>query len=210
MSSRRNEMLETQCLKLNKNYQPVEIISVKEAFVKLYSGVAEVISVEDGTFCNYDFNSWAQVSDERKLREAEHDWVYTPHLSLVVPRVIRVLTYDRVNESGIKLTRRNIYARDENTCQYCGKKKKTHELNIDHVIPRSKGGRNTWKNLVCSCIKCNQRKANRTPKESGMKLIRVPYKPDHSPQILMHVGRGTYSSWKHFVSEVYWTRELED
>ena len=157
-----------------------------------------------GTYANHTFSSWAEISEYKKVLEEidEYDeFVYTPSLVLQVPRIIRVLTFDKVPVYNIKLNRKNIYTRDNNMCQYCGKSFDTSELNIDHVIPKAQGGTNDWNNLVCSCIKCNQRKRDRTPKQANMSLIRKPFKPNYSPSIKIHIGHKKYKDWSHFVSE---------
>ena len=100
-----------------------------------------------------------------------------------MPRVIRLLTYDRLPRQKVKFNRRNIFARDGNRCQYCGKRFATSELSLDHVVPRSRGGRATWENIVCACLKCNVRKGGRTPREAGMRLIREPVEPRTSPSL---------------------------
>jgi 5-methylcytosine-specific restriction endonuclease McrA len=206
--------LESQVLVLNKNYTPIGLTNAKDAFIKLFGSVAEVITVEDGTYCNHDFSSWSELSAMKQefedLREKHDEFINTPSLTLEVPRVIRVLEYDKIPLHSIKLTRRNVYARDNNTCQYCGKRFKTDKLNLDHVIPRSKGGKNTWENLVCSCHKCNAKKGDKTLKEAGLKLIRKPFKPKENPTLRVHIGNAKYKSWKNFVSEVYWTVEISD
>ena len=205
-------ILENRVLKLNRNYQPIEIITAKEAFSLLWKQGAEVVTVTDGTYSNFTFSSWAEVSELKEMlgEWAEYDeWIHTPTLTLEVPRVIRCLGFNKIPKYGIKLTRKNIYSRDGNTCQYCNKKFPTSELNIDHVIPKSHGGTNTWTNLVCSCIKCNQKKRDRTPKEAHMKLIRNPVKPKYSPRITIHLGHVKYKSWRNFISDQYWNVELE-
>lgn len=207
------EILQNRVLKLNRNYQPIEIITAKDAFILLWKNFAEVVTIEDGTYANYTFSSWAEVSElKEKLDEwTEHDeWIHTPSLTLEIPRVIRVLAFDNVPKYSIKLTRKNIYLRDANTCQYCGKVFPIKDLNIDHVNPRSHGGKNTWENLVCSCIKCNQKKRDRTPQEAGMKLIKLPCMPKHNPHITVHIGYAKYKSWQNFLSQSYWNAELQE
>lgn len=207
------DVMSSRVLVLNKNYSPIGVTTVKDAFVKLFGQIAEVVTVEDGTYCNYDFSSWAEVSELKHEFEEllEHDEViHTPSLTLVVPRVIRILTYSKIPLHRIKLTRRNVYARDNNTCQYCGKKFKTEDLNLDHVKPKSQGGITAWENIVCSCYKCNGKKGPRTPKEANMKLIRKPRVPRENPSLRIHIGSPKYSSWKSFISDVYWTTEITD
>jgi len=209
-----SDILDLRVLVLNKNYNAIATTSVREAFIKLYNNLAEVVTVEDGAYANHDFESWADVSEYRLAFEAErekHDeFVFTPSLTLVVPRVIRSLTYEKYPKRTIKLTRRNIYFRDHNTCQYCGKKfHKLENLNIDHVIPRSQGGTTTWENVVCSCFSCNTKKGGRTPAQANMKLITLPRKPSENPTLIIHLNDKRYSSWKNFISDKYWTVELD-
>lgn len=206
-------ILDNRVLKLNRNYQPIEIITAKEAFSLLWKDYAEVVTIENGNFANYTFSSWAEISELKEMLGdwAEYDeWVHTPSLILQVPRVIRCLNFNKIPKYGVKLTRKNIYSRDDNTCQYCNKKKSTSELNIDHVIPKSHGGKNTWSNLVCSCIKCNQIKRDRTPQEANMKLIRKPMKPKYSQHIIVHIDKAKYKSWKSFISDAYWETPLDE
>lgn len=204
-------ILDNRVLKLNRNYQPIEIITAKDAFTLLYKNCAEVVTVENGAYANYTFVSWAEVSElKEELGEwVEYDeWIHTTSFTLEIPRVIRVLGFGDIPKYTIKLTRKNIYNRDNNTCQYCGKQFPTDQLNIDHVIPRSKGGKNSWENLVCSCIKCNQKKRDREPKEASMKLIKIPQMPKHNPHLSVHIGNAKYKSWTHFISDAYWNSEL--
>ena len=127
----------------------------------------------------------------------------------MVPKVIRLLFYDRLPQTRVKFNRRNIFARDESRCQYCGKKFPTPELSLDHVIPRSRGGRTSWENLVCSCTHCNARKGGRLPEEAGLKLVRKPVKPRRSPVIHLKLRSGKYQSWKQFLDHAYWSVELK-
>jgi 5-methylcytosine-specific restriction endonuclease McrA len=109
----------------------------------------------------------------------------------------------------VKFNRRNIFARDESRCQYCGKKFPMPELSLDHVIPRSRGGRTTWDNVVCSCTRCNARKGGRLPEEAGLRLTRKPVKPRRSPVIHLKLRQGKYQSWKQFLDTAYWSVELK-
>ena len=98
-----------------------------------------------------------------------------------VPRVIVLLFFDRLPKKEVKFTRHNVFERDKNTCQYCGNVFERQELNLDHVLPRDRGGLTTWENVVCSCIACNTRKGNRLPHEAHMALIRKPKRPKWRP-----------------------------
>ena len=185
------DALNASVLVLNKYYSPINITSAKRAFSMLFNSIAEAIAVEEESYIGHNFHSWVEISLYKKqFREGiDFDWVYTPGLVLMVPRIVRLLEYDRVRIQTVKLTRRNIYCRDSNTCQYCGRKCRTKELNIDHVIPKSKGGNETWENLVCACIDCNIRKGNKLLRETGMRLIRRPVRPKLNPLIRMHLRK---------------------
>jgi len=207
-------ILTSRVLVLNKNYSPIAITTAMDAFTKLFNDIAEVVTVEDGSYSSHDLSSWSELSEMKaefeELRDKYDEFANSPSITLVVPRVIRILTYDKVPPRRIRLTRRNVYARDNNTCQYCGDKFKTEDLNLDHVVPKAQGGTNTWENIVCSCIDCNSKKRDRTPKEAGMKLIKRPRVPKHNPTLRVHIGSPKYASWKNFISEAYWTVEIKD
>jgi len=203
--------LDSSVLVLNRLFMAVRVVRARHAFVMLWKEIAEVVSVEDESFACYDFSSWTEVSAYRKqFQPAGNDWIHTVRFELAVPRVIRLLTYDRLPKTRVRLSRRNLFARDANRCQYCGKKFKTTELSIDHVVPRSRGGRTVWNNVVCACMKCNVRKGGRTPREAGMAMIREPVQPRFSPVITLHAGNEKYRSWKQFLDSAYWHVELRD
>mgnify|MGYP006432554995 CR=1 FL=1 len=201
--------LDAKVLVLNKLYMAMRVVSAKRALTMLASDVAEVVHVDGGKYMNYDFESWAEVSElAREFEPGTHDWVRTVSFHIAVPKVIRVLSYDRVPRQQVKLNRRNLFARDRNQCQYCGHSFPTSELSIDHVVPRTQGGGDTWKNLVCSCVRCNAKKGGRTPAEARMKLIRKPLRPRSNPLITIRLGHEKYETWKAFLNEAYWSVEL--
>ncbi|HWE35853.1 MAG TPA: HNH endonuclease [Isosphaeraceae bacterium] len=201
--------LDASVLVLNKLYMAVHVISVRRAFGLLFKDLAEVITLDDGRYQSYDFHSWREVSEARALfKGPDDDFIRTVHFEIQVPRVIRLLAYDRLPRTKVKFNRRNIFARDGNHCQYCGKRFATNELSLDHVLPRSRGGKATWENIVCACLKCNVRKGGRTPREAGMKLIRLPTQPRTSPVLSLKLSHRKYQSWKSFLDNAYWTVEL--
>ena len=202
--------LNQQVLMLNRVYSAIRIVDARRAFTMLANQVAEVIALEDGTFRNYDLSSWTDIAElQREFEADDHEWVRTPRMTIAVPKIIRVLAFDRRPYPEIRLNRRNIYARDGSRCQYCGNKFPTRELSLDHVVPRVQGGEESWSNLVCACVKCNARKGGRTPAQSNMQLIRKPRKPKKHPAIKLRVGSRRYDSWKAFLDEAYWTVELD-
>jgi len=211
MNSHSSSALDASVLVLNKLFMAIHIISVRRAFGLLAKELAEVVSLEDGQFTTYDFESWCELSEYRAhhFRPEEDDWVRTVSTEIQVPRVIRLVDYDRLPKQTVKFNRRNIFARDNNQCQYCGKKFPTSELSLDHVIPRSQGGTSTWENIVCACVNCNVRKGGRTPREASMALIRKPEKPKRSPILNQKLTNRKYQSWKTFLENAYWSVELK-
>lgn len=203
--------LDEKVLVLNRMYTAVRVISARRAFVMLCKQAAEVIAVEEGSYRNYDFETWTEIAALQKQFEPDqHTWIRTPKIELAVPKIIRLFGYDRLPRQTVKLNRRNLYARDHNRCQYCGRHYPTKELTIDHVVPRVQGGGHTWSNLVCACVKCNAKKGGRTPKQAHMHLIRKPVRPKRNPAITLRLGRAKYQSWKAFLNDAYWTVELRD
>jgi len=205
-----SSVLNCHVLVLNKHYMAIRIINVKRAISLLFREMAEVISLEEGSFTNYDFSSWVEISELKSQFEPDkYDWLHTVRLSIAVPRIIRLLFFDRLPRKEVTLNRRNIFARDQNRCQYCGKKYATSDLSLDHVVPRNMGGQASWENLVCACLKCNVKKGGRPPEQSHLKLIAKPVKPKRSPVININLSDGRYRSWKQFLDHAYWSVELK-
>lgn len=201
--------LDSSVLVLNKLYLPIHVVSARRAFSLLCREVAEVIHLSDDRFEAHTLKSWCELSALREqFPEEDQDYVRAVNFEVLVPRIIRLLIYDRLPQRAVKFNRRNIYARDEGRCQYCGARFATPELTLDHVVPRSRGGASTWENLVCCCVRCNMRKGGRVPEEAGMKLVRRPYKPKRSPLIRVTIRDRRYRSWRHFVDDAYWSVEL--
>ncbi len=196
-------VLNTKVLVLNRHFLPVHITSVRRAFSLLYQGVAEAVNEQYQTF---DFASWSELSVS-----LNDESVGLVDRIIRVPRVILLIGYDRVPKRQVRFSRFNVYARDRNTCQYCGKRFSRQDLNLDHVIPRSRGGTSHWENIVCSCHACNRQKGGRTPFEAGMKLLRSPRRPEWTPFMLETFSLRRYREWLPFLSSVdaaYWNTEL--
>lgn len=197
-------MLNTNVLVLNRLYQPVHVTSVKRAFSLLYQGVAKAI---DQQYKLYEFADWAQLS------AAEHESVSTINRRIRVPRVVVLSAYEHLPKGRVRFSRLNIYARDGDICQYCGKKLARSELNLDHVLPRSQGGKTSWENVVCSCVPCNLKKGGRTPDQASMKLLKKPVRPRWTPFFRGAAKRVTYREWLPFLTLAeasYWNVELLD
>jgi 5-methylcytosine-specific restriction endonuclease McrA len=205
--------LESSVLVLNKFYAAVHIVNVKRAFALLFKESAEVVSIDNGQYNSYDFSSWVDVSAfkaEYELPDEDpYESIRTFSIEIRVPKIIRLVVYDKLPKARVKFNRKNIFARDKNICQYCGKRFPTSELSLDHVVPRTQGGISTWKNIVCACTDCNKHKGGRRPVEAGMKLIRKPVQPKHCPIIQLKLGSNKYQSWKQFLDNAYWSVPLE-
>lgn len=198
--------LNQQVLVLNRLWQAVNVCSVRRALTLLFEGHAQVVWGDaDGDFKTFSFSQWRDLSGEQGPGE---DTVATVSFSIRVPRVILLMVFDRLPKKEVKFTRHNIFERDKNTCQFCGRVFERKDLNLDHVIPRDRGGPTTWENIVCSCIPCNTRKANRTPAEAGIRLIRKPKRPKWRPFVQVSFGAPVHDSWKHFLDIAYWNVEL--
>ena len=199
--------LQAHVLTLNRGYVAFQVITARRAFCLLIKGFAEVVSVEKGHYRSYDFQDWRDVS-ELKLafdeRGDDEDWINAVNFAIEVPRVIRLLRYDRVPQHVVKFNRRNIFLRDHNRCQYCHRRFSAAELSLDHVVPRSRGGRTTWDNIVSACLKCNVVKGGRTPREAGMDLVTRPRKPTRSPLLAQTVNSQKYATGRTFVGSSDW------
>jgi 5-methylcytosine-specific restriction endonuclease McrA len=166
-----------------------------------------VVSTAPGNeFVTHDFASWQDFSNENPDREM----VQTISMKIRIPRIIVLLMFERLPKKEVKFTRHNVFERDANTCQYCGIVFSRDSLNLDHIMPRDRGGQTTWENIVCSCIPCNTRKGNRLPHEARMALIRKPKRPKWRPFVHISVSTNPHDSWKHFLDIAYWNVELGD
>jgi 5-methylcytosine-specific restriction endonuclease McrA len=188
---------------LNKAFLPIHVTSVRRALSLLYRGVARAVDEEYQTF---DFASWAELA-------TGEDGVGVVGGVLRVPRVILLVGFDRVPRRRVRFSRHNIFVRDGNTCQYCGDRRPRSQLNLDHVVPRTAGGRTSWENVVCSCLECNRRKGGNTPDQAGMALVRTPRRPEWTPFVARELGRRGYREWRPFLAGVdtaYWNVELDE
>ncbi len=196
--------IQSSVLALNRHYVAVHILSVRRAFCLLYKGAAEVISIEEDLYQNYTFSDWLEASllqAELNLTDEESEWIQSVNFEIRVPRVIRLLRYERLPRNSIKFNRRNIFLRDENCCQYCGRRYGAQRLSLDHVMPKSRGGPTNWENIVCCCLDCNVRKGGRTPHEAGMALMKAPRKPVRNPLLFQHMNSRKYRIWRTFLNE---------
>jgi len=198
-------MINERVLVLNRLWQAVNICTAKRAVILLYCGHASVVYEENGAYRTYPFEDWRDYS----MRNANGEsCLHASDFKILMPKVVLLNSYGKVPVKEIKLTRHNIYQRDDNICQYCGKAFDRKDLNLDHVIPRDMGGKTTWENLVCSCRECNAAKGNHTPKQAHMRLIRQPKKPRWTPLTSYNLGNETHQAWKKFVDVSHWDVNL--
>lgn len=198
-------ILQSPVLVLNRLWQAVNVCTARRALTLLFEGRAEVVYENPGgQFQTFDFDRWQSFSQ----KQGSNEMVNTVSFRIGIPRVILLAVFDRFPKKEVKFTRHNIFERDKNTCQYCGKTFDRVELNLDHVVPRDRGGPTNWENIVCSCIPCNTRKANRTPREASLKLIKTPVRPKWRPFMQVNLRSNSHDSWKHFLDVAYWNVEL--
>jgi 5-methylcytosine-specific restriction endonuclease McrA len=189
-------------LVLNSLFQAVQVTGVQRAFRLFYGGRARAVARD---FVSYDFEDWCDlplIAEDRIIR--------TPTRAIRIPKVIQLVRYDRLPTREVRFTRRNIFHRDRNRCQYCGRVFPQCELNLDHVVPLSRGGKSSWINVVCACIPCNTRKGDRNPAQVGMRLVRRPRKPAGHPMLRANWLGPCPDEWKTFLDEAYWNVELFD
>jgi 5-methylcytosine-specific restriction endonuclease McrA len=194
-------LLESKVLILNRTYLAIHVTTVRRGFALLYEGDAKVVDEQYRTF---DFQAWRSLEPG-----VQHESIGLVRGRMRIPRVMLLLNYDRIPKRKVRFSRYTVYARDLNTCQYCGKKLPREKLNLDHVIPRSRGGISAWDNVVCSCHQCNRRKGGRTPEEASMHLIRAPSMPHWTPFNSEAFNLRRYYSWIPFLANTdFWSGEI--
>jgi len=174
-------MVNSPVLVLNQNYEPLNVSRARRAVVLLLRGKAEALENGAGV-------------------------IHTTNYAIPIPSVIRLVYLVKRPRPEKKLTRHEVFQRDKHTCQYCGRQ--TQELTLDHVIPRHKGGRHIWENVVSACIPCNNRKAGHTPEEAGMRLIRRPFAPLVAGYYVPYEYIQRHNEWQQFLP--MWQRTEED
>lgn len=205
-------MVDSHVLVLNRSWIAIHVSSAKRALSLLYQDLARAVHPVDYTL--YDFANWCELSE---TKDGYHDavlsqgrFIHTPTMRIRVPEVIILNAFNGFVRREVRFSRRNIFERDKNKCQYCGRPFPKPDLTIDHVVPRSRGGRDTWENLVLACVPCNVRKGNRTPDEAKMPLVRKPVKPSWLPRFGTRIPAHELTSWQRFVDAAYWDVELRE
>lgn len=194
-------MLLTQpTLVLNRSWQAICTTSVRHAIVLVYTDRAKIIHPD--TFELHDLASWADLSAFR-----QGPLVHGVSFSFSAPEVVILTGTNVFPQPRVVFSRRNIFKRDHFACQYCGARPRIQELTIDHVVPKSAGGRSTWENCVVSCRECNEQKGCRTPEGAGLRLKKHPRRPAWLPFVSQ--THGIRPSWERFLGELYWNIELD-
>lgn len=185
--------LEKEVLVLNKLWTAIRVVPAIRAFTLLFAGKASVVDGDD--YIIYSWEDWLTVSPS-----GDDDFITTSSFNIKIPKVIVLSKFDKIPKKGMKLTKRNIFIRDDFTCQYTGKTVSTKNGDIDHVNPKARGGRTSWNNLVVCSKAVNRMKADRTPEEAGLILLRKPSRPE--PQVIYIDPRMIMDPyWKKFVSK---------
>lgn len=190
-------ILDCPVLVLNRLWQPIHTCSVRRALRLVCLGHAQIVQTDgEARYQTHDLNSW----EEHSAGHLAEELIRTVRLALRVPKIIVLALYDRLPRKEVKFTRHNVFLRDKFTCQYCGDKFGERELNLDHVLPRDKGGKTTWENIVTSCIRCNTRKANKHLHEVSMRLLRPPGTPRWRPLFGLRSESPSDESWRQFLN----------
>ena len=193
-------LLDTNVLVLNRFYMAIRVVSVRRAMTLLYRECAEVITNESGQYASYDFESWCDLSQLASMeKQPGEEFIQAVEFEIQVPRIVRLTRFDKMPMQTVRFNRKNLFARDDHQCQYCGKVEPSTKLSLDHVVPRSHGGPTTWENIVACCLRCNSRKGGRTPKQARMKLMRPPTKPRFNPLMTHTADDPRYECWKTFL-----------
>lgn len=201
--------LDQPVLVLNRLWQAVNVVGARRAFSLVAQGHAQVVHLAEDDYRTFSMLDWIDFSIHNPPLD-ELEVVHTVRHRIRLPRVILLSVFDKLPRKELKLTRNNVFGRDKNRCQYCGQVFERTELNLDHVIPRHYGGKTTWENVVCSCVRCNTRKANRLPHEAAMRLVRKPVRPKWRPVIALVAHRSECEQWSHFLDLAYWNVELDE
>jgi 5-methylcytosine-specific restriction endonuclease McrA len=192
-------VLDRHSLVLNRSWVPVHVTTVRRALCMVFQTAARVVATD--SLQTHDFEDWLLMGEMEGI--AHQGWVRAGRCRIPAPEVVQLLHYDRIPAHDAPFTRRNLYQRDDYTCQYCGRRTGAERLSIDHVTPRSKGGRTCWENCVLACVRCNTSKADRTLKESGLRLLRQPRRPRWSPYLSM-TAPDRLESWQRFTPASLW------
>lgn len=189
-------VLGNSVLILNKGWYPIRIQVLKRSLILVFRDKASIVDPDD--YAVYNWEKWQKIKIEQKDVDNNY-FIQTTRGIIKVPEVIILNKYDKIPQYRLKLTKRNIFMRDNFCCQYSGKKLLPKESDIDHIIPKSRGGKTNWTNLVVTSKELNRKKGNKTPEEYGLKLIKQPLKPKNNLFVATS-SKETPKSWSKFIN----------
>ncbi|MEE9311019.1 MAG: HNH endonuclease [Planctomycetota bacterium] len=185
----------SRVLVLNKAWQPIATVVLRNALTLAFRGRARVVCAD--TFQLYNWEEWlADRAVNSSAHVIEDDYIRTVGMFIRLPEVVTLSKFAGFPNRGVPYSRRGIFERDNGQCQYCGIFVRRNDRTIDHVVPQSRGGRNSWDNCVLACGKCNHRKADKLVIEAGMVLATCPKQPKRE-DMLLH-GVTMLPAWKSF------------
>ncbi len=208
-------VLEEKVLVLNRLWQAINVCSARRAICFLYTGHAKAVESRNGNYELYNFPKWLEYSQNNFFsgntsneESRNNGFIHSVSYLLKKPNIIILSFYLGYPNLRIKLSRENIYKRDKYTCQYCGRKLDPKKLNIDHILPRHRGGKTTWSNVVSCCFDCNLKKGGKILSETDMKLLQKPRAPLRYPLQNLHIETQGHKSWTHFIDFNKWEVEI--
>jgi len=189
-------ILKEKVLVLNRYYQAIQVTTVQRAICHLVKGSAKVITPD---WTTHTLEEWV-LACRFYVSNGNGRVIHSPSLSFLAPEAIYLVKFDRLPRLEVVFSRANLLVRDQYTCQYCGKSvKNPKDRTIDHIIPRSRGGKTVWENVVLCCRKCNLRKGDRTPEEAGMKLLKKPKPPAWESIFMEDFPQDKRKTWQQFL-----------
>ena len=196
-----NSSLTSPVLVLNRLWQPVHVCSAKRALCLLVLEHADVVEVTGSNeYQTHCYASWVTRSSVLAKTVSASSFASSPSVTLAYPSIVVLTQYDRLPRRDLRFSRENVYQRDDHQCQYCGEQFVPKKLNLDHVIPRQKGGKSTWENVVTSCVPCNSRKANKLPDQANMFPLKTPKMPRWQPLVSsLFRTEPPHPSWLKFI-----------
>lgn len=188
------DLTDRPVLVLNTQWLAVHICTVRRALSLLYQDLAQVV---DDDYQTFDFDAWVECSEI--LATAHEPLLRAPGFALKLPMVIVLRHYQKCPPRRVRFNRHNVYGRDRHCCQYCGDTAGRADLTIDHVVPRSRGGKSEWGNVVAACVRCNTKKGDRLPAECGMIPLTKPRVPSWHLSLRISANTPERRVWRRFL-----------
>lgn len=191
----KSSIIKHSVLILNKYWIPINTTTPKHSFALMFSDNAKAILIEEDKVVPLDWNDWVNVNPSEKDRK-----IKTVRGYIKIPSIIVLNYYDKIPRQTIKFTQKNLWERDNFTCQYTGKKVNKTNGNIDHIIPKAQGGKTSWENCVIAHKEINAIKADRTPEQAGLKLLKKPSTPKLMPVSFYIRNKEEIEDWNLFLN----------